>query len=140
MVRVGSGPAAHTAGVYASRANLKTVLFEGDMANGIAPGGQLTTTTDVENFPGFPQGIMGGELCGLFREQSVRFGTEIYSETVEKVDLISGTPFKVVTEGEKVTVLARTVIIATGAVAKRLRFPGSDEYWNKGISACAVGI
>ncbi len=70
----------------------------------------------------------------------MRFGTEIYTETVEKVDLLSGTPFKVVTEGEKVTVLARTVIIATGAVAKRLRFPGSDEYWNKGISACAVGI
>jgi thioredoxin reductase (NADPH) len=108
------------------------------MANGIAAGGQLTTTTDVENFPGFPEGILGGEICEKFRAQSERFGTQIFSETVTKVDL-SSRPFKVCTDEKEVT--ASTIIIATGAVARRLVFPGSDEdngFWNKGISACAV--
>mmetsp|Transcript_38692 Transcript_38692/g.109387 ORF Transcript_38692/g.109387 Transcript_38692/m.109387 type:complete len:339 (-) Transcript_38692:933-1949(-) len=136
---IGSGPAAHTAAIYTARAELKPVLFEGWLANGIAAGGQLTTTTDVENFPGFPQGIMGHEICEKFREQSVRFGTMIYTETVSKVDL-SKRPFTLWTDEREIT--ADTVIISTGAVAKRLDFPGSHEgdngYWNKGISACAV--
>lgn len=113
-------------------------MLEGWMANGIAAGGQLTTTTDVENFPGFPEGILGGEICEKFRAQSERFGTEIFSETVTKVDL-SSRPFKIWTDEKEVT--ADTVIVATGAVARRLPFPGSDEdtgFWNKGISACAV--
>ncbi|XP_061341746.1 thioredoxin reductase NTRB-like [Gastrolobium bilobum] len=136
---IGSGPAAHTAATYAARAELKPILFEGWMANDIAPGGQLTTTTDVENFPGFPDGIMGGELMERCRKQSQRFGTEIFTETVSKVDF-SKRPFRVFTDSR--TVEAESVIVATGAVAKRLPFTGSgdgpDGYWNRGISACAV--
>ncbi|EEF33834.1 thioredoxin reductase NTRB [Ricinus communis] len=132
---VGSGPAAHTAAIYAARAELKPILFEGWMANDIAPGGQLTTTSDVENFPGFPDGIQGGEFMDRCRAQSSRFGTQIYTETVNKVDF-SSVPFKILTDSK--SVLADTVIVATGAVAKRLNFAGSDTFWNRGISACAV--
>ncbi|XP_030960671.1 thioredoxin reductase NTRB-like [Quercus lobata] len=136
---IGSGPAAHTAAIYASRAELKPILFEGWMANGIAPGGQLTTTTDVENFPGFPNGINGIELMDHCCKQSLRFGTQILTETVNKVDF-STTPFKVFTDSK--TVIADSIIVATGAIAKRLDFPGSSEgpggFWNRGISACAV--
>lgn len=132
---IGSGPAAHTAAIYAARAELKPILFEGWMANDIAPGGQLTTTSEVENFPGFPDGIGGGEIMERCRNQSLRFGTEIFTETVNKVDF-SKTPFQVFTDSK--TVLADSVIVATGAVARRLTFPGSIEFWNRGISACAV--
>ncbi|XP_009763795.1 thioredoxin reductase 2 [Nicotiana sylvestris] len=136
---IGSGPAAHTAAIYAARAELKPILFEGWMANDIAPGGQLTTTSEVENFPGFPEGLAGGELMDRCRAQSVRFGTQIFTETVTKVDF-SSSPFKIISDER--TVLADAVIIATGAVAKRLEFTGSGEgvngFWNRGISACAV--
>jgi thioredoxin reductase (NADPH) len=130
---IGSGPAAHTAAIYTSRADLSPVLFEGDFDMPI--GGQLTTTTDVENFPGFPDGVLGPTLCENMRAQSLRFGTRIYSETVTSVDL-SARPFRVVTSER--TVLCDCLIVATGAEAKRLEFPGSREFWQSGISACAV--
>ncbi|OTB19047.1 hypothetical protein K445DRAFT_72655 [Daldinia sp. EC12] len=138
VVIIGSGPAAHTAAIYLARAELNPVLYEGFMANGIAAGGQLTTTTDIENFPGFPRGIMGGELMDAMRQQSERFGTKIITETVSKLDL-SSRPFKYETEWAPGDVhTADSVIIATGASAKRLGLPGEEKYWQNGISACAV--
>lgn len=136
---IGSGPAAHTAAIYLARAEVKPTLYEGMLANGIAAGGQLTTTTDIENFPGFPQGISGTGLMERMREQSERFGTEIITETISKVDF-SSRPFKLWTEwnedGEAITTDA--VVIATGASAKRMHLPGEETYWQQGISACAV--
>lgn len=135
VIIIGSGPAGHTAAVYAARADLAPVMFEGFMAGGVAAGGQLTTTTDVENYPGFPEGIMGPELMDQMRAQSVRFGTTIRTETVDSVDL-SRRPFGV-TAGAT-TWKADTLIIATGATARRLGLPGEDQYWQRGMSACAV--
>src|SRR5215212_6036438 len=117
VVIIGSGPAAHTAAIYTARAELKPVLFEGFMAGGIPAGGQLTTTTDVENYPGFPDGIGGPELCDRFRAQSVMFGTTIHTETVNSIDL-SRRPFHYITDEREG--YAETLIIATGATAKRL--------------------
>lgn len=137
VVIIGSGPAAHTAAIYAARAELKPVLFEGFLAGGVAAGGQLTTTSDVENFPGFPEGIMGPDLTDRFRAQSIRFGTTIHTETVNEVDL-SQRPFKYKTDTQEGS--AETLVIATGATARRLDIPGTNdgELWQKGISACAV--
>lgn len=137
VVIIGSGPAAHTAAIYTARANLKPVLFEGFMAGGVAAGGQLTTTTDIENFPGFPEGIGGPELTERFRAQSERFGTVIHTETVTKIDL-SQRPFRFSTDEREGA--AQAIIIATGATAKRDDLPGTreGELWQKGVSACAV--
>ncbi|MBI4568541.1 MAG: thioredoxin-disulfide reductase [Planctomycetes bacterium] len=137
VVIIGSGPAAHTAAIYAARAEMQPVLFEGFMAGGVAAGGQLTTTTEVENFPGFPDGIPGPELTERFRAQSARFGTRLHTETVTRVDL-SSRPFRVFTDEREVDAL--TLIIATGATAKRMDLPGArdGELWQKGVSACAV--
>ncbi len=135
LVIIGSGPAAHTAAIYAGRAKLNPLLYEGLVAGGIAAGGQLTTTTEVENYPGFPEGILGPELMIRMRQQSINCGTRIKTLTVEKVDL-NQSPFKVFTNQE--TVETRSLIIATGATAKRMQVPGEDRLWQKGISACAV--
>jgi len=143
VVIIGSGPAGHTAAIYAARADLQPVLYEGFMALGIAAGGQLTTTDEVENYPGFIK-IQGATLMEQMRAQSEACGTEIISQTVAKVDL-SARPFKYWlhpmgddSEIEEETHTADTVIIATGAKARRLDLKGEDKYWGNGVSACAV--
>lgn len=132
---IGSGPAGYTAAIYAGRANLKPTLFEGFFSG--PAGGQLMTTTDVENYPGFPEGISGPALMDNFRKQALRFETQIFSEDVEKVDF-SKYPFTIY--GKKTTIVAESVVISTGASAKRLDIPGAEEgkFWQKGVTACAV--
>ena len=134
LVIVGSGPAGHTAAIYAARANLKPFMFEGYVAGGSA-GGQLTTTTDVENYPGFPEGIQGPELMKLFRKQAEHFGTEMVGEDIVEVDF-SKRPFAIKSDQREVR--AKAVIIATGAVARRMGVPNEEKMWNNGMSACAV--
>jgi thioredoxin reductase (NADPH) len=143
LVIIGSGPAGHTAAIYAARADLKPVMYEGFLALGIAAGGQLTTTDEVENFPGFAQ-IQGATLMDQMRAQSEGCGTEIISQTVGKVDL-SERPFKFWLNPmgddenlEEETHTADSIIIATGAKARRLNLDGEDKYWGNGVSACAV--
>ena len=134
VVIVGSGPAGHTAAIYSARANLSPFMFEGYVMGGSA-GGQLTTTTEVENYPGFPEGIEGPELMQLFRKQSERFGTEMVQEDVISADL-SQRPFVLKSENREVK--AHSVIISTGATAKRMGVPSEEKMWNNGMSACAV--
>jgi thioredoxin reductase (NADPH) len=134
LVIIGSGPAGYTAAIYAGRANLKPVVFEGFQAGGI-PGGQLMTTTEVENFPGFPEGVTGPELMHRTKAQAVRWGAELYTEDVTFVDL-SQRPFVIRTEEREVR--SHSVVIATGATAKRLGLPSEHQFWNRGISACAI--
>ncbi len=128
---IGSGPAGYTAAIYASRANLSPVIYQG-----IEPGGQLTTTTDVENFPGYPQGVSGSQMMEDFRLQALRFGTEIRTGTISSVDL-SERPFTVVVDGQK-AIEAESLIIATGATAKYLGLPSELKYRGAGVSACAT--
>ena len=135
VIIVGSGPAGHTAAIYAGKALLEPLMFEGFMAGGIAAGGQLTTTTVIENFPGFPTGIDGSELMMQMRQQSLNSGAQIQTLTVDSVDL-SSKPFKV--NVGNATYTADALIIATGATAKRMGLKGEAEFWQKGISACAI--
>lgn len=128
---VGSGPAGFTAAIYTGRAMMDTVVFEGNQ-----PGGQLTITTEVENFPGFVHGIQGPELMETVRQQSARFGAKSIYENIIKVDF-SERPFKLWSDRDKLYT-ADAVIIATGATAKRLHGNGEDRYWGYGISACAT--
>ncbi|MDR1224564.1 MAG: thioredoxin-disulfide reductase [Tannerella sp.] len=128
---IGSGPAGYTAAIYASRANLKPVLYEG-----IEPGGQLTTTTGVENFPGYPDGVDGVTMMEDFRKQAARFGADIRGGIATGADL-SSRPFKITVDGEKV-IKAEALIIATGATAKYLGLPDEKKYAGMGVSACAT--
>ncbi|MEJ7779481.1 MAG: thioredoxin-disulfide reductase [Daejeonella sp.] len=128
---IGSGPAGYTAAIYAARADLKPVMY-----TGMVPGGQLTQTTDVENFPGYPDGIMGPEMMEDFQKQAERFGTQIRFGYVTKVDF-SSAPHKVIIDETK-TITADTVIIATGASAKWLGLESEQKYNGFGVSACAV--
>ena len=128
---IGSGPAGYTAAIYTSRANLQPVLYEG-----IEPGGQLTTTTDVENFPGYPDGVSGQQMMADMRRQAERFGAEIRTGTATRVDLASR-PFHVVIDGEK-ELKAETLIIATGASARYLGLPSETKFRGMGVSACAT--
>ena len=128
---IGSGPAGYTAAIYTSRANLQPVLYEG-----IEPGGQLTTTTDVENFPGYPDGVSGQQMMADMRRQAERFGTEIRTGTATRVDLASR-PFHVVIDGEK-EIRAESLIIATGASARYLGLPSETKFRGMGVSACAT--
>jgi thioredoxin reductase (NADPH) len=130
LVIVGSGPAGYTAALYAARANLTPLLFEG-----MQPGGQLTITTEVENYPGFAEGVMGPELMERMKAQAERFGTRFVPAEVTRVDL-STRPFQLWSEGESYT--ADAVIVATGASAKWLGIPSEKAYQGKGVSACAT--
>jgi thioredoxin reductase (NADPH) len=130
VVIIGSGPAGYTAAVYTARANLKPLLFQG-----LQPGGQLTITTDVENYPGFPDGVHGPQMMDLFQKQAERFGTDIRFEMVQSVDFAQR-PFKLTTDGGEY--YARTVIISTGASARLLGLPSEKELMGYGVSACAT--
>ncbi|MGV3625199.1 MAG: thioredoxin-disulfide reductase [Archangium sp.] len=138
VVIVGSGPAGYTAAVYAARANLQPVVFAGgpsEFDSRRVPGGQLMITTDVENYPGFPESVTGPELMERFQKQAERFGTVIHMENVVQLD-VSKRPFHV--KGESKEYLAETVIIATGASAKWLSVKGEEHFMNRGVSACAT--
>lgn len=128
---IGSGPAGYTAAIYAARANLNPVVYEG-----MQPGGQLTTTTEIDNFPGYPTGVSGNDLMEDLKKQAERFGTTVRYGTVTKVDF-GRRPFRLIVDGEK-EILADTVIIATGASAKYLGLPSEEKFRGAGVSACAT--
>ncbi|KAL8095377.1 NADPH-dependent thioredoxin reductase 3 [Apium graveolens] len=134
VVIIGSGPAGYTAAIYAARANLKPIVFEGYQIGGV-PGGQLMTTTEVENFPGFPEGITGPDLMDGMRKQAERWGAQLFQEDVDFLD-VETRPFTVQSSERKVK--CHSVIFATGATARRLNLPREEEFWSRGISACAI--
>ncbi len=136
VIIIGSGPAGYTAAIYSARANLAPLLFASEPRGIQLPGGQLMLTTEVENFPGFPDGVTGPELMEQMRKQAERFGTEIVEEDVEEVEFPPGGPFRMRTPSGWHE--ARTVIVATGATANWLDLPNEMKYRNRGLSACAV--
>lgn len=134
LVIVGSGPAGYTAAIYAARANLEPLLITGFEHGGI-PGGQLMTTTFVENFPGFPDGVKGPDLMDLIKAQAIRWGTKLIEQDAEKIDL-SKRPFTIRTSDK--IIKTQALVIATGASANKLGIPSEAKYWSRGISACAI--
>ena len=134
LVIIGSGPAGYTAAIYAGRAQLQPLMFEGFVVGGL-PGGQLMTTTEVENFPGFSEGIQGPQLIKKMRQQAVRWGAKLITDDVVRVDF-SQRPFTIASDDLEVK--SQAVIICTGATAKRLHIVGEEQFWNNGISACAI--
>jgi thioredoxin reductase (NADPH) len=136
IVIIGSGPAGWTCALYAARANLNPLVYEGALSGHEIPGGQLMATTEVENFPGFPAGIKGPDLMMGMREQAVRFGTRVVTEHIDSVDL-SQRPF-VMKDSAGQTIVAQALVIATGATANYLGLPSEELYKNNGVSACAV--
>jgi thioredoxin reductase (NADPH) len=135
VIIIGSGPAGLTAAIYAARANLRPLLIEGIIAGG-QTGGQLMITTEVENYPGFPQGIKGPEVIALMRAQAERFGTRFMLADVERAQLTEGSPFRLEADGQ--TLLTKSVIISTGASARWLGLESERELMNRGVSACAT--
>ncbi len=131
MIIIGGGPAGYTAALYAARAELKPLVFEG-----FQWGGQLQNTTDVENYPGFPEGIMGPEMMTRFREQAERFGTRLVADDVDRVELGDGGIHKVYLGDEEYR--AKSVILAMGAEPRRLGIPGEMELMGRGVSTCGV--
>ena len=136
VIIIGSGPAGFTAALYTARADLEPLCFEGDIYQGMMPGGQLMTTTDVENYPGYPEGITGPQMMDEFRNQAARFGARFENKKVTAVDT-SSRPFKV-TVGKDEVLEAKTIIIATGATAKYLGLESEEKFANRGVSACAT--
>jgi thioredoxin reductase (NADPH) len=136
LVIIGSGPAGYTAALYAARSNLSPLLLAAEPRQFQVPGGQLMFTSDVENFPGFPDGITGPDLMARMRKQCERFGVDILEYDVDQVELLPGGPFRARAHGEWYE--ARSLIVATGATARWLDLPGETKYRNHGLSACAV--
>ncbi|MFM1921812.1 MAG: hypothetical protein RLZZ303_3446, partial [Candidatus Hydrogenedentota bacterium] len=135
IIIIGSGPAGYTAALYTARADLKPLCFEGDIYQGYLPGGQLMTTTEVENYPGYPEGITGPEMMAEFKRQAESFGTRFEAKTASKVD-VSSHPFTVWCGDEEYK--TKVIIIATGATAKYLGLESEEKYMNRGVSACAT--
>lgn len=136
VIIIGSGPAGHTAALYLARSNLNPLMLEGDSSGDVISGGLLTTTKTVENYPGFPEGIDGYELTERFKQQSVRFGTTIISETATKITKNEDGTFTIQTPQTEYH--TKAVIISTGSTPSRLYVPGYDTFWHKGISTCAI--
>ena len=135
LIIIGSGPASYTAALYAARSNLEPLIFEGEPSQDILPGGQLMTTTEVENYPGYAEGVTGPQMMEDFKKQCGRFGTRFLYKTVDRVDF-SGRPFKIFSGDE--TWEAKSVIVATGATAKYLGLASEERFMNMGVSACAT--
>ena len=136
VIIIGSGPAGYTAAIYSARANLSPLILASEPKLDQMPGGQLMYTTDVENFPGFPEGVQGPDLMELMKKQALRFKTEMIEEDVEEIDFKPGGPFRL--RSASGWHECRTVIVATGATAKWLQLPDESKFRNRGLSACAV--
>lgn len=136
VIIIGSGPAGHTAALYLARSNLNPLMLEGDSSGDVISGGLLTTTKTVENYPGFPEGVDGYELTERFKQQSVRFGTTVISETATKITKNEDGTFTIQTPQTEYH--TKAIIISTGSTPNRLYVPGYDTFWHKGISTCAV--